>query len=64
GGTLTRASATQPLVGARLRGEEISFQFSTPDRNVHTFTGRVSGGKISGTVNSSGLQTPVEANRL
>jgi Methyltransferase domain len=64
GGTLTRASATQPLVGARLRGEEISFQFSTPDRNVHTFTGRVSGSKISGTVNSSGLQTPVEANRL
>ena len=64
GGTLTRASATQPLVGARLRGEEISFQFSTPDRNVHTFTGRVSGAKISGTVNSSGLQTPVEANRL
>jgi hypothetical protein len=54
----------QPLVGARLRGEEISFQFSTPDRNVHTFTGRVSGAKISGTVNSSGLQTPVEANRL
>ena len=64
GGTLTRANATQPLVGARLRGEEISFQFSTPDRNVHSFTGRVSGGKISGTVNSSGLQTPVEANRL
>lgn len=64
GGTLTRASNTQPLVGAKLRGEEISFQFSTPDRNVHTFTGRVSGNRISGTVNSSGMQTPVEANRL
>jgi SAM-dependent methyltransferase len=64
GGTITRASNTQPLVGAKLRGEEISFQFSTPDRNVHTFTGRVSGNRMSGTVNSSGLQTPVEANRL
>jgi SAM-dependent methyltransferase len=64
GGTLTRASNTQPLVGAKLRGEEISFQFSTPDRNVHTFTGRVSGNRISGTVNSSGMQTPVEATRL
>lgn len=64
GGTLTRASATQPLVGAKLRGEDISFQFSTPDRNVHTFTGKVSGNRITGTVNSSGLQTPVEAARL
>jgi len=64
GGTLTRASATQPLVGAKLRGEDISFQFSTPDRNVHTFTGKVSGNRITGTVNSAGMQTPVEAARL
>ncbi len=64
GGTLTRASVTQPLVGAKLRGEDISFQFSTPDRNVHTFTGKVSGNRITGTVNSAGMQTPVEAARL
>ena len=64
GGMFTRASNTQPLVGARLRGEDISFQFSTPDKNVHTFTGRVAGDRITGTVNSAGLQTPVEAKRL
>jgi hypothetical protein len=64
GGTLTRASVTQPLVGAKLRGEDLSFQFSTPDRNVHTFTGKVSGNRITGTVNSAGMQTPVEAARL
>ena len=64
GGMLTRASNTQPLVGARLRGEDISFQFSTPDKNVHNFTGRVAGDRITGTVNSAGLQTPVEAKRL
>jgi len=64
GGMFTRASNTQPLVGARLRGEDISFQFSTPDKNVHTFTGRVAGDRITGTINSAGLQTPVEAQRL
>jgi hypothetical protein len=64
GGMFTRASNTQPLVGARLRGEDISFQFSTPDKNVHTFTGRVAGDRITGTVNSATLQTPVEAKRL
>ena len=64
GGTLTRASATQMLVGAKLRGSEISFQFSTPDKAIHTFTGRMGDDKISGTVNSSGLMTPVEAKRL
>ncbi len=64
GGMFTRASSTQPLVGARLRGEDISFQFSTPDKNVHTFTGRVAGDRITGTVNSATLHTPVEAKRL
>jgi hypothetical protein len=64
GGMFTRASNTQPLVGARLRGEDISFQFSTPDKNVHSFTGRVAGDRITGTINSAGLQTPVEAKRL
>ena len=64
GGMFTRASNTQPLVGARLRGEDISFQFITPDKNVHTFTGRVASDRITGTINSAGLQTPVEAKRL
>ena len=64
GGMFTRASNTQPLVGARLRGEDISFQFSTPDKNVHNFTGRVAGDRITGTVNSATLHTPVEAKRL
>ena len=64
GGMFTRASSTQPLVGARLRGEDISFQLSTPDKNVHTFTGRVAGDRITGTVNSATLHTPVEAKRL
>ena len=64
GGTLTRASVPLPLLGAKLRGEEISFQFSTPDRVVHTFTGRVSGNRISGTVSTSGSQVSVEATKL
>ncbi len=65
GGLMTRAGATQPLVGARLRGTEIAFQFSGPDRSVHTFTGRMEGNRITGTVSASGGgSSTVEMSRL
>lgn len=64
GGILSSANNTQSLVGARLRGDEISFQFIAPDKNVRTFTGRISGDRITGTLSSGGLQTPVEAKRM
>ncbi len=65
GGLMTRANATQPLVGARLRGVELSFQFSGPDRTLHSFSGRVDGGRITGTVTSPGGQSvPVDLVRL
>ncbi len=64
GGLLSRGSQTLPLIGARLRGEDLSFQYMTPDRRVHTFSGRVQGRQISGTVTSDNLITPVEGGRL
>lgn len=65
GGTLTRASMSQPLLGARLRGEELHFQFITPDRQVRTFSGTVSGGQISGTISSAeGVISIVQARKL
>ena len=36
---------------------------TTPDKNVRTFTGRISGDRITGTLSSGGQQTPVEARR-
>lgn len=64
GGIFTLASSSYPLVGAKLRGNDISFQFRTTDKNLHTFSGRISGGSISGTLNSSGLFSSVVARRL
>ena len=64
GGLMAQARNTQPLIGARVRGEEIRFQFTGADRALHSFTGRVVGNKIRGTVQSGNLQTPVEMTRL
>ncbi len=65
GGSLTRGGSSQPLLGARLRGDELFFQFVTPDRQVHSFSGQVSGGQISGTISSSeGVMSIVQARKL
>ncbi len=64
GGLMTQGRNTQPLIGARVRGEEIRFQFTGADRKLHTFSGRMSGNRIRGTVDSGSLQTPVEMTRL
>jgi len=63
GGMLTRGGQNLALLGARLRGDEVKFQFMTPDKKVHAFSGRVNGRRISGTVASDYLQTPVEITR-
>jgi hypothetical protein len=65
GGSLTRGGNSQPLLGARLRGDELFFQFVTPDRQVHSFSGQVSGGQISGTISSTeGVMSIVQGRRL
>jgi SAM-dependent methyltransferase len=63
GGTLTRNGLTQPLVGARLRGDEFSFKLISPQREVLEFTGKVSGGLIRGTLSGANLNTQLEARR-
>lgn len=63
GGMMTVGDNAQPLVGMRLRGEEIRFQFSGRDNTTHTFTGRFDGRKITGSVESAGTVTPVELTR-
>ncbi|WP_353245636.1 class I SAM-dependent methyltransferase [Limnohabitans sp.] len=63
GGNLTRGSQNLAMLGARLRGDEVKFQFITQDRKVHAFSGRVEGRRITGTVVSEYMHTPVEITR-
>lgn len=63
GGTLTRGGQTLTLLGAKLRGDEVKFQFVTPDRKVHSFSGRLEGGRLTGTVVADFSSTSVEMTR-
>ena len=63
GGTLTRGGQTFSMLGARLRGDEVKFQFITPDRKVHAFSGRVDGRRLTGNVASDYMNTSVEITR-
>lgn len=63
GGTMTRGGTTQALMGATLQGEEIKFRFSSPDQTIHTFTGRVEGKRIRGSVSSALTHSSIEAVR-
>jgi len=63
GGTLTRGGQTLNLLGAKLRGDEVKFQFNTPDRKVHAFSGRLEGGRLTGTVVADFSSTSVEMTR-
>ena len=63
GGTMTRGGVTQALMGAKLQGEELKFRFSTPDQTVHTFTGRVEGKRMTGSVSSGFTNASIEGVR-
>lgn len=63
GGTLTRGGQSFAMLGAKLRGDEVKFQFITPDRKVHAFSGRVEGGRLTGKVVTDFMNTPVEIKR-
>lgn len=63
GGTLTRGGQTLDLLGAKLRGDEVKFQYVTPDRKVHAFSGRLEGRRLTGTVVADYSSTSVEMTR-
>ena len=63
GGTLTRGGQTLSMLGAKLHGDEVKFQFITPDRKVHAFSGRAEGRRVTGTVVSDYINTSVEITR-
>lgn len=63
GGTLVRAGQTHTMMGARLRGDELRFQFADAERKVYSFSGRLEGQRIVGTVISNYMHTQVELTR-
>ncbi len=64
GGSITLGNRTHTLVGVKLRGQALSFQFLAEDgTSVSTFSGQVQGDRISGTLSTEGWVQPFEARR-
>ena len=64
GGTLTMAGVTQPLLGAHLRADKLSFRFLGSDNVTQSIEVTVSGGQFSGLHKAYGTSKSVEATRL
>ena len=64
GGTITLDGRTQQLLGASLRGEDLSFQFRGETQAVSTFKGKVNGNRLSGTLTTEYLVQSVDGSRL
>jgi hypothetical protein len=52
-GEATQGSARQPLVGAALRGDQLTFAFNDEKGVTRTFTGTVKGNEVSGTLRAA-----------
>jgi SAM-dependent methyltransferase len=63
GGTLTIRGATQPLLGAYVRGAILGFTFVAPDGGVRSVRARVDGGAFAGSLQFSGNLTPIAGRR-
>jgi hypothetical protein len=64
GGTLTMGGRTLPLLGARLRGEDFSFQFRGEGQAVSSFSGKVNGNRLSGTLSTDRVVQSLDGSRL
>jgi len=63
GGTITLDGRTVQLLGARLRGEELSFQFRGQGQAVSSFSGKVNGNRLSGTLSTDYLVQTLDGHR-
>jgi len=64
GGTITLDGRTVQLLGARLRGEDLSFQFRGEGQAVSSFTGKVNGNRLSGSLSTDYLVQTLDGRRL
>ena len=63
GGTFTMAGVSQPLLGAQLRGDQLSFHFLGSDKIAQSVTATVTAGVLSGHHTSYGRVHPFQAQR-
>jgi hypothetical protein len=63
GGSITIDGRTQPLVGAKLQGDELSFQFRGEGTATSSFRGRVTGNRLGGTLSTDRVGQSFEARR-
>lgn len=63
GGTITLDGRTQQLLGVRLRGEDLSFQFRGEGQSVSNFRGKVNGNSLSGKLSTDYLVQTLEGRR-
>ena len=64
GGTLTVAGVSQPLLGAQLSADKLSFSFLGADKVMQSITATVVAGNLSGMHTAYGTTKAVEATRL
>ena len=64
GGTITLDGRTLQLLGGRLQGEDLSFQFRGGAQTVSNFKGKVNGNRLSGTITTDYLVQTVDGTRL
>jgi len=64
GGTITLDGRTLPLLGARLRGEDLSFQFRGEGQSVTSFSGKVNGNRLSGTLSTDRSSQSLDGRRI
>ena len=63
GGTLTVAGVSQPLLGAKLIADQLSFSFMGADMVMQSITATVTAGNLSGMHTAHGTSKAVEAKR-
>ena len=64
GGNLHLAGYSQPLLGARIEGGQLSFQFMGPNNSLQSVTVTVNGAAMSGSVKANYDANSIEAKRL
>ncbi len=64
GGTMMVDGRTLPLLGARLRGDDLSFQYSGEGQSVSSFKGKVNGDRLSGTISTDRSVQSLDGRRL
>lgn len=63
GGTITIGKKTQPVLGAQINGDKLSFRFIHADGSARSVKATISGGMLNGEVQGGGAYSQIKATR-